>query len=123
MQIPAKLCAGVGLVLSAILLSGPLGAQSAPQPTNASRMIITGGEAAARRSEEVTVLRGSAIAPKPAGQAATALGRWTVVSGEKLWLVDPASGQVVSCRSRGTSTVGKRIVACITDDLPARVID
>lgn len=69
-----------------------------------------------------TVLRGSAVAPRPAPPP-TDPGRWQIAAGDDLWLVDPAAGEVVACNLRGTSTVGVRIVRCYTDDLPRIVAD
>jgi len=68
------------------------------------------------------ILRGSAIARKaPPPPPATGPERWRALAGERLWLVDVAGGEVVSCILDRTSTVGRRIVRCFPDDLPATV--
>ena len=74
-----------------------------------------------------TVLRGSAvrrgIAPGYRYAEGMDPGRWIASSGDTLWLTDPASGELVACRVKRTSRVGKRVIRCIDDSLPSRVYD
>lgn len=78
--------------------------------------------AAAVEDAAPRVLRGSAIAPRPA-PAPLEPGRWRVAAGDELWLVDPEAGEAVACRLRNTSKVGVRVVRCYTGDLPRIVAD
>lgn len=105
----------VGLGVS-LMVGVPADAQE-----SSSRMLTFGNQ---DRAAGVTVLRGSAIAPK-AAEPAPAMGaqRWQVSSGERLWLTDPASGEVMVCRQANTTQVGQRVIRCITGDLPRRVLD
>jgi hypothetical protein len=82
-------------------------------------------QAAPAGDRRPTVLRGSAVRRGVArGYRQTmAPERWVASSGETLWLTDPASGEVVACRVKRTSRVGKRVIRCIADDLPQRVYD
>lgn len=68
-----------------------------------------------------TVLRGNAIrrgivdgrfggAYEPTGLQ--------IGAGAKLWLTDPATGQVIVCDERRTSRVGSRFIGCLEDRLP-----
>jgi hypothetical protein len=108
---------GLGVCLMA---GGSPSAQESP-----SRMLTFGNHNQQRaRSGGVTVLRGSAIAPK-AAEPAPAMGaeRWQVSSGERLWLTDPATGEVMVCRQARTTQVGERVIRCVAGDLPRRVLD
>jgi hypothetical protein len=105
----------VGLGMS--LLAGmPAGAQE-----SSSRMLTFGDP---NRAAGITVLRGSAIAPK-AAEPARAMGaeRWQISSGERLWLTDAKTGEVVVCRQARTTQVGERVIRCVEGDLPRRVRD
>jgi hypothetical protein len=115
MQTRAILAAGVGLALTAALPAGPAAAQPEPPSTSSSRMIIM-GEVAAERSAQVTILRGSAIGPKPLPEPPP--DQWQLLAGKRLWVVNPATGELVNCRARNTSTVGLRVVGCTTGQLP-----
>ena len=103
--------------LGACLMAGvPADAQES------SRMLTFGNQ---DRAAGVTVLRGSAIAPK-AAEPARAMGgaeRWQVSSGERLWLTDPETGEVLVCRQARTTQVGQRVIRCTEGDLPRRVRD
>jgi hypothetical protein len=89
----------------------PVGAQE-----SSARMLTFGGQ---NRAAGVTVLRGSAIAPK-AAEPTEAMGaeRWQISSGERLWLTDPASGDVMVCRQARTTQVGERVIRCTEGTLP-----
>jgi hypothetical protein len=63
-----------------------------------------------------TILRGRAATPQ-AEPAAEADEGWLVLAGERLWLIDPASGEMRACRERDTSTVGRREIRCTTGEL------
>jgi hypothetical protein len=92
---------------------------------SSSRMLTLGNQDQQRaRSGGVTVLRGSAIAPKPA-DSAPAMGaeRWQVSSGERLWLTDPATGEVLVCRQARTTQVGERVIRCTQGNLPRHMRD
>lgn len=104
---------GLGMCLMA---GGPAGAQE-----SSARMITFGDQ---DRAAGVTVLRGSAIAPKPVEPARpTGAKRWQVSSGERLWLTDPQTGEVLVCRQARTTQVGERVIRCTEGDLPRRVRD
>lgn len=47
------------------------------------------------------------------------LSRFAFGAGDKLWLTDPVSGEVIVCDERRTNRVGSRFVGCIRDQLPA----
>lgn len=68
----------------------------------------------------VRVLRGEAIRPAGPPKSPTKTAR-RVVAGERLWLIDDRAGEVVACRLRKTSTVGKSAVRCFKGDLPASI--
>jgi hypothetical protein len=99
-----------------LMAGGSASAQESP-----SRMLTFGNQ---DRAAGVTVLRGSAIAPK-AAEPAPAMGaeRWQVSSGERLWLTDPATGEVMICRQARPTQVGERVIRCVAGDLPRRVLD
>lgn len=67
------------------------------------------------------VLRGSATRR---GTVATSesepsnLERFAFGAGDKLWLTDPVSGEVIVCDERRTNRVGSRFVGCVRDQLP-----
>lgn len=104
-------------IVGVCLVAGmPAGAQD-----SSARMITFGNQ---DRAAGVTVLRGSAIAPKPA-EPARPMGaeRWQVSSGERLWLTDPHTGEVLVCRQARTTQVGERVIRCTEGDLPRHVLD
>jgi hypothetical protein len=88
---------------------------------SSARMLTFGDQ---NRAAGVTVLRGSAIAPKAAEPArGMAAERWQVSSGERLWLTDTETGEVMVCRQARTTQVGERVIRCTEGDLPRRVRD
>ena len=105
------------LVIAAALL--PI-YMSESAPASAEQLLRPGGAGAGNAAPRV--LRGSAIAPRPA-PAPMEPGRWQITAGDELWLVNPASGEVVACHLRNTAKVGVRIVRCFTDSLPRTVAD
>ena len=72
-----------------------------------------------RDGETVTVLRPVAGGGEQAsGQQDEVQGEtpltWQVVAGRRLWLVDPASGDLLTCAVRNTSTVGVEAIRCFS---------
>jgi hypothetical protein len=75
--------------------------------------------------ESVTVLRPvAARGGKASGQEGKASGQeedvqperrltWQVAAGRRLWLIDPATGDLVTCAVRNTSTVGVEAIRCL----------
>jgi hypothetical protein len=104
---------GLGFCLMAGM---PAGAQE-----SSARMLTFGDQ---NRAAGITVLRGSASAPK-AAEPARAMGteRWQISSGERLWLTDPETGEVMVCRQARTTQVGERVIRCTEGDLPRSVRD
>jgi hypothetical protein len=103
--------------LGVCLMAGvPAGAQE-----SSSRMLTFGDQ---NRAAGVTVLRGSAIAPR-AAEPARAMGaeRWQISSGERLWLTDPETGEVMVCRQARTTQVGERVIRCAEGNLPRSIRD
>ncbi|MEM8951506.1 MAG: hypothetical protein AAGA21_13600 [Pseudomonadota bacterium] len=47
--------------------------------------------------------------------------RFQVGAGDKLWLTDPISGEVIVCDERRTNRVGSRFIGCLKDELPDAV--
>lgn len=118
MPIVRSLAAGLALALSTALagvaLAQPDTGAPATGATGAGRMIVLSDDTL-QRTESVTVLRGSAIAPRQA--PAPRAERVQLLGGRQLWLVDHATGEVTACRARNTSTVGRRIIECTSGDL------
>ncbi|MGI9490722.1 MAG: hypothetical protein ACR2RF_33470 [Geminicoccaceae bacterium] len=69
-----------------------------------------------------TVLRGSATKRGTVdgryGDAGYEPSRFQFGAGDKLWLTDPISGEVIVCDERRTSRVGSRFIGCLQDRLP-----
>jgi hypothetical protein len=73
-----------------------------------------------------TVLRGSATRRGTVSGRAdeeSNLSRFALGAGDKLWLTDPVSGEVVVCDERRSSRVGSRFVGCVRDQLPEELYD
>ena len=69
--------------------------------------------------ETVTVLRPVAAGAKQASDQEEDVQRerplaWQVAAGGRLWLVDPASGDLRTCAVRQTSTVGVQELRCLS---------
>lgn len=67
------------------------------------------------------VLRGSAIRRGTVDgslRGRYAPARFDYGAGEKLWLTDPVSGEVIVCDERRSSRVGGRFIGCVRDRLP-----
>ncbi len=105
----------VAIAVCLILGGGAAGLASAAVRAEATsgQMVTLGDDEAAARSAKVTILRGSAVGPRPAPVLRQRdPARWQIVGGRRLWLVDPVSKDVVSCTRRKTSTVGVREIRC-----------
>jgi hypothetical protein len=107
----------MALVLVAAGLALP-----AAHGTAGGRLVVP-AEVAREPGDPPRVLRGSAIAPRPLAADLPPPRDWQVAAGQRLWLVDAAQGDVVACRLRATSTVGRRVIACVSGDLPRGVRD
>ena len=51
------------------------------------------------------------------------LSRFALGAGDKLWLTDPVSGEVVVCDERRSNRVGSRFVGCVRDQLPVELYE
>ena len=113
MHARSTFAAGLGLALTVVLAGAALAQQDANSPGSSAGKMLVFGDQALQRAESVTVLRGSAIAPRKAStRSDTRAARVQLIGGKRLWLVDPATGEVSACASRRTSTVGQRIIEC-----------
>jgi len=67
-----------------------------------------------------TVLRGAPARPQPEGGPAIQANVGVapavpgVTASETLWRVDPESGQVRACWTRGTGMVGEYVIQCVS---------
>lgn len=84
-------------------------------------------EKAPRTDNRPTVLRGSATKRGTVdgryGDSGYEPTRFQFGAGNKLWLTDPISGEVIVCDERRTSRVGSRFIGCLQDQLPYAVYD
>lgn len=100
--------AGLGLMLTSAGAAWAEGARTSPE-------ILALSDLSAIPAP--TILRGSAIEPKAAPVVEAQFGdRWQIAAGERLWLVDPQTGEVRSCINRQTSTVGVREIRCTSGE-------
>ena len=111
------------VILPACLLPGLALAQAAPpaqQPWQAWRPVAVYRGAEANVPPAVPVLRGSSAmgSPSPTVRAPQPAGPIAAVGGSRLWLVDPASGELVAYRLGGTTQVGVERVRCARRELP-----
>jgi hypothetical protein len=104
-----------GAVAAAGLLI-QVGTLPAAAETSTPRM-LTFGEGAAAIADQPVVLRGSAVAPRPAPEAVPSYQRYQVAAGRRLWFFDPVTQDIRSCINERTSTVGVRIVRCYPGSL------
>jgi len=99
--------AAAGLLGAAVVQAGALPAAA---DTSSARM-RTFGEAA--NADKPVILRGSAVAPKPAAAAvAPTTPSYQIAAGRRLWLFDPATRKIRSCINEQTTTVDVRRVRC-----------
>jgi hypothetical protein len=103
-----------GAVAAAGLLL-QIGTLPAAAETSTPRM-LTFGEAAATGNQPI-ILRGSAVAPRPAPEVAPSYQRYQIAAGRRLWFFDPETQDIRSCINERTSTVGVRIVRCYPGSL------
>jgi hypothetical protein len=89
----------------------------------AEERLLVPEEIAREDGEPPRVLRGSAMAPRPLAADLPPPRDWQVAAGRRLWLVDASTGDIVACRQRATSTVGRRVIACLSGSLPQRLRD
>jgi hypothetical protein len=94
-----------------------------PPHTAVGERLVVPLEIAREPGEPPRVLRGSAVPPRPLAADLPPPREWQVAAGQRLWLVDAVHGEVVACRLRATSTVGRRVIACVSGDLPSKVGD
>ena len=103
----------ITVALGVVLSAGMTWAQAERPSPQVLVLSAPSGERAAP-----TIVRG-APTERQAAPAAVAQdgGRWQIVAGERLWLVDRATAEVRSCVKRGTSTVGVREIRCTSGEL------
>lgn len=113
----------VALLGFCLILSGQALSASNDDPggnQDDDRLTSLGDPAA--EAEAPSILRGSAIArAAPDRKDGIPPGRWQLLSGPRLWLVDPAGREIVACDLERTTQVGKRVVRCFEDHLPRRL--
>jgi hypothetical protein len=104
------LTAALGILLTSATMAWAQAERPSPQVLVLSAP--SGGRAAP------TIVRG-APAERQAAPAAGAQdgGRWQIVAGERLWLVDRASGEIRGCIDSDTSTVGVREILCTSGEV------
>jgi len=70
---------------------------------------------------KLTVLKGEGAAVEEVSdsprRSQRAHSRWTVVGGNRAWLINPRTGEVVLCQWRYSSTVGEDGIQCVTDSI------
>ena len=67
----------------------------------------------------IPVLRGSSAHGQPPSPNMAALESTPLaVAGERLWLIEPATGELVACRVGGTPDVGVDRIRCTRRGLP-----
>jgi hypothetical protein len=75
-----------------------------------------------RDGETVSVLRPVAAAGEKASGQEEDVQRerpltWQVAAGRRLWLIDPATGDLRTCAVRNTSTVGVKEIRCLSGSI------
>ena len=75
-----------------------------------------------RDGETVTVLRPVAAGDEQATGQEEDVQRetpltWQVAAGRRLWLIDPATGDLRTCAVRNTSTVGVEAIRCLSGSI------
>jgi hypothetical protein len=83
--------------------------------TSTARMLSFGEAAPA--GDQPVILRGAAVAPKPAPEVVPSYQRYQVAAGRRLWFFDPVTQDIRSCINRRTSTVGVRVIRCVPGSL------
>ena len=88
------------------------------------QLTVFNNETAKADDGRPTVLRGSATRRGTVSSRAeegSDLSRFAFGAGDKLWLTDPVSGEVVVCDERRSNRVGSRFVGCVRDQLPVEL--
>lgn len=85
-----------------------------PQSATVARQQVPVGD-----GETVTVLRPVAAADEKASGREEDVQRerpvtWQIAAGRRLWLIDPATGDLRTCAVRQTSTVGVEAIRCLS---------
>ncbi|MDX6748645.1 hypothetical protein SH611_02380 [Geminicoccaceae bacterium 1502E] len=99
--------AALGAMLAALAV--PLAADELP------RMLRGSGE----EQPAGLVLRGTPSTQAPAPPQGSHAAGMYLAAGERLWLLEPASGALVGCALERTANVGQRRIACAGRQLPA----
>jgi hypothetical protein len=87
------------------------------QATRPSPQLLVFGEPRGDRPAP-GIVRGATAEPAAVPAAPTRdRERWQILAGERLWLVERASGEVRACTDRDTSTVGVREIRCTSGEL------
>jgi hypothetical protein len=110
---PMAIMAGLGMLLASI------GGASAEVARPAPELLVLGSQPAAKAPKSPTILRGSAVARKPAPATAPEVigSDWQVIAGKNVWLVDRTTGDIRSCINQQTTQVGLREVLCTPGDV------
>jgi hypothetical protein len=104
--------AAAGFLSAAVV---QVGALPAAADTSSARMLTFGGAA---NTDKPVILRGAAIAPRPAAAAlAPTTPSYEITAGRRLWFFDPATLKIRSCINEQTTTVGVRRVRCYSGSL------
>jgi hypothetical protein len=76
-------------------------------------------EAVTESPPPVEILRGSVAPPPPPRiEPSGGVDERLVIAGERLWLVDEASGRLTGCRLINTIDVGRQAIRCTERRLP-----
>lgn len=106
------LSAGIGLAMT----SGGAGARAAEVTVVRGAQIetVTPGAKAAQR---VAVFRGEIPRKAPASEgAAPAAATWSVVGGDRLWMVDTTHSRIIACYLAKTTQVSEHAIRCVDTD-------
>jgi hypothetical protein len=102
------------LALTMVASTSRAFAQDPSEPESSSRLLVFDRDAAPARGS-VRILRGSTAPPRAvAAPDEYALGPdgLQVVAGNRFWVFDQDTGDLASCRNRGTANVGERELEC-----------
>lgn len=102
-----------------MLLAGAILLMWLPFVSAQAERLIDLGDPAVDQGTRPTVLRGSAIAPKPAPAGPTGVFQVEVGAGEDLWLIDRERARLTVCERQFGANVGSRFIACTSRALPA----
>jgi hypothetical protein len=110
-QAPVEQPAGAPQDVRAIIVT-PDGRHQQSATVERQQVPVAGGET-------VTVLRPVAGGGERASNQQEDVQRetpptWLVTAGRRLWLIDPATGDLRTCAVRQTSTVGVEVIRCLS---------